>query len=332
MLDIQDVETAFAVRVVREAMRLASQVQSGMAMRGLTKSDLSPVTVADFGVQALIARALREAFPEAVLVGEESARDLEAPEAQPMLDLVVEFVGRFTPGATADSVCQWIDEGLGEPGPRFWTLDPIDGTKGYLRGGQYAIALALVENGEVLLGVLGCPNLGEQAQPDIGLGALVVARRGQGAWLHVSGDLDDQFERLTVSNCTDPVQARLFRSVEASHTNPGQIEEIEQVLGAAAEPVCMDSQAKYAALAAGQGELLLRLLSPKQPDYRERIWDQAAGSIVLEEAGGTITDLRGCPLDFSQGRTLASNEGIFASNGILHEAGLAAIAKVCGWA
>ena len=332
MLDLQDVETAFAVRVVREAMRLASQVQSGMALRGLTKSDLSPVTVADFGVQALIARALREAFPEAVLVGEESARDLEAPEVRPMLDLVVEFVGRFAPGATAASVCQWIDEGLGEPGERFWTLDPIDGTKGYLRGGQYAIALALVENGEVQLGVLGCPNLGEHAQPDIGLGALVVARRGQGAWLHVSGDPADQYERLMVSPCADPVQARLFRSVEASHTNPGQIEEIEQVLGAAAEPVCMDSQAKYAALAAGQGELLLRLLSPKQPDYRERIWDQAAGSLVLEEAGGMITDLRGRPLDFSQGRTLASNEGIFASNGILHEAGLKAIAQVCGWA
>jgi 3'(2'), 5'-bisphosphate nucleotidase len=332
MLDLQDVETAFAVRVVREAMRLASQVQSGMALRGLTKSDLSPVTVADFGVQALIARALREAFPEAVLVGEESARDLEAPEVRPMLELVVEFVGRFAPGATAASVCQWIDEGLGEPGARFWTLDPIDGTKGYLRGGQYAIALALVENGEVQLGVLGCPNLGEHAQPDIGLGALVVARRGQGAWLHVSGDPADQYERLMVSPCADPVQARLFRSVEASHTNPGQIEEIEQVLGAAAEPVCMDSQAKYAALAAGQGELLLRLLSPKQPDYRERIWDQAAGSLVLEEAGGRITDLRGRPLDFSQGRTLASNEGIFASNGILHEAGLKAIAQVCGWA
>lgn len=328
MLDIRQAETAFAIAAVREAMKLAMQVQSGMAVRGLTKSDLSPVTVADYGVQALVARALRTAFPDAVLVGEESAKDLQTPEARPVLDLVVEFVARFAPEATAETVCTWIDAGLGAPGDRFWTLDPIDGTKGYLRGGQYAIALALIENGQVVLGVLGCPNLGDDCKPDPGIGALVVARRGEGAWLHVCCDPAEQFSRLSVSPCTDPVQARLFRSVEASHTNPGQIEEIETVLGAAAEPVCMDSQAKYAALAAGQGELLLRLLSPAKPDYRECIWDQAAGSIVLEEAGGRITDLRGRPLDFSRGRKLLSNEGIFASNGHLHAAGLAAIAQV----
>jgi 3'(2'), 5'-bisphosphate nucleotidase len=118
--------------------------------------------------------------------------------------------------------------------------------------------------------------------------------------------------------------------VEAGHTNLGQIGEIEQVLGVRAEPVPMDSQAKYAALAAGRGELLLRLLSPGKEHYRECIWDQAAGSIVLEEAGGRITDLTGKPLDFGQGRKLTANRGVFASNGALHAAGLAAIAKVCG--
>ena len=42
---------------------------------------------------------------------------------------------------------------------RYWTLDPIDGTKGFLRGDQYAVALGLIDDGEVILGVLGCPNL-----------------------------------------------------------------------------------------------------------------------------------------------------------------------------
>ena len=82
----------------------------------------------------------------------------------------------------------------------------------------------------------------------------------------------------------------------------------------------MDSQAKYAVLAAGEGDVLLRLLSPSRPDYREKIWDQAAGSIVIEEAGGRITDLDGKPLDFSHGRTLAKNRGIVATNGHLHDA------------
>ena len=73
---------------------------------------------------------------------------------------------------------------------------------------------------------------------------------------------------------------------------------------------------------------LLRLLSSRQPDYRECIWDQAAGAIVVEEAGGRITDLRGRPLDFGQGRTLAANRGVCASNGRLHDAALEALAAI----
>jgi 3'(2'), 5'-bisphosphate nucleotidase len=90
----------------------------------------------------------------------------------------------------------------------------------------------------------------------------------------------------------------------------------------------MDSQAKYAVLAAGAGDLLFRLLSPKQPDYREKIWDQAAGSLVVEAAGGRISDLDGQPLDFTAGRTLARNRGVLASNGYLHEAALQALRRI----
>ena len=90
----------------------------------------------------------------------------------------------------------------------------------------------------------------------------------------------------------------------------------------------MDSQAKYAVLAAGGGDVLLRLLSPSRPDYREKVWDQAAGSIVIEEAGGRVTDLDGKPLDFSQGRTLAANRGVFATNGALHQALLSGLRTI----
>jgi 3'(2'), 5'-bisphosphate nucleotidase len=72
----------------------------------------------------------------------------------------------------------------------------------------------------------------------------------------------------------------------------------------------------------------VRLISPRRPDYREKIWDQAAGSIVITEAGGRITDLDGQPLDFSQGRTLAANRGILATNGHLHDALLAGLRTI----
>ena len=120
-----------------------------------------------------------------------------------------------------------------------------------------------------------------------------------------------------------------MRSYESGHTNVEALEALAVSLGIPKDQcVLMDSQAKYACMAAGGAELLFRLLSPAQPDYRECIWDQAAGSIVVEEAGGRVTDLRGAPLDFSQGLRLAANIGVFASNGRLHEAGLAALAAL----
>jgi 3'(2'), 5'-bisphosphate nucleotidase len=130
---------------------------------------------------------------------------------------------------------------------------------------------------------------------------------------------------LAVSTRSDSTAARILRSVEKSHTNVDEIGQLAAKLGITAPPVAMDSQAKYAMLAAGEGDVLLRLLSPSRPDYREKIWDQAAGSIVVEEAGGRITDLDGKLLDFSHGRTLAKNRGILATNGHLHEAILAAL-------
>ena len=81
-------------------------------------------------------------------------------------------------------------------------------------------------------------------------------------------------------------------------------------------------------LAAGKGDLMLRLLSPSAPDYREKIWDQAAGSIMVEEAGGHITDLFGVPLDFTTGKLLTKNFGVLASNGRLHQKALAALSEI----
>jgi 3'(2'), 5'-bisphosphate nucleotidase len=119
-----------------------------------------------------------------------------------------------------------------------------------------------------------------------------------------------------------------LRSFESGHTNVSLVDLFAQALGAHAEPVRMDSQAKYAVLAAGRGDLLVRLLSPSNPGYQEKIWDQAAGALVLEEAGGKISDLDGRAIDFTTGRSLANNRGILASNGRLHSAALSALERI----
>lgn len=321
-------EVRFAVEAVRQASRLAQQVRTEMTGASLSKADRSPVTVADYAVQALVSALLASAFPNDPLVAEEDAAELRPIERRPTLTRVTEFVGRMLPRTTPQDVCAWIDRGADAPAARFWTLDPIDGTKGFLRGEQYAVALALIVDGRVQVGVLGCPNLTDGSQPKRGgQGFLTVAARGHGAWgvpLQGPGGCT----RLWVSACNDPTKARLLRSVESDHTDAGLTHAFIRFLGILAPPLLMDSQVKYALLAAGGADVLLRLPSPRSPDYREYIWDHAAGSLALEEAGGCVTDTAGEPLDFATGRKLAHPHGVLASNGHLHAVALEALRRV----
>jgi 3'(2'), 5'-bisphosphate nucleotidase len=333
MLDTNTPEIRFALETVRVASRLVAQVQAEMVTSALTKDDKSPVTVADYGAQALVGYLLDRSFPDDPLVGEEDAASLKEEKNRQALERIVRFIGNYAAGATADAVCKWIDRGSAESAKRYWTVDPIDGTKGFLRGDQYAIALALVTNGQVQVGALGCSNLniryllsddGTAFKP--GNGSIVLAVRGQGTWAAPLAGGD--FTRLKVSTRKDPSQARMLRSLEEAHTNVGQIGELVATLNVQADPVGMDSQAKYAVLAAGKGDVLVRLISARMPDYKEKIWDQGAGSIVVEEAGGRISDLHGRALDFTAGRTLAKNRGILATNGALQEPLLKALEKI----
>jgi 3'(2'), 5'-bisphosphate nucleotidase len=332
-MNIDSPEIRFAIQSVRQASMTVKHVQSTLVSPALTKNDRSPVTVADFTSQAIVGYMLAQTFPGEYLVAEEDSAALSQPDSTQTLQLVTGYVKELFPHAGADNVCAWIDYGRADSGQRFWTLDPIDGTKGFLRGEQYAVALALVVEGQVEIGVLGCPNLRDASLPDPdGRGSLIVAVRGQGSWsmpLNTEQSIKEQmFTRLTVSELRRPVQARILRSVESGHTNLDQIDQFAQQLGIKAPAISMDSQVKYAVLAAGKGELYLRLLSPDKPNYREKIWDQAAGSLIIEEAGGQVTDLYGQPLDFTTGRSLSNNRGVLASNRQLHPAALAALAQI----
>ncbi|MCJ7623216.1 MAG: hypothetical protein MUO76_06910, partial [Anaerolineaceae bacterium] len=158
-------------------------------------------------------------------------------------------------------------------------------------------------------------------------GSLLVALRGEGCWtIPLQGE--QKIRRLQVSDRREPRSARVLRSFEAAHTNVNQTDRFAEILEIGVPAIRMDSQAKYALLAAGEGELMLRLLSAENPHYREKIWDQAAGSLILEEAGGKTTDMDGNSLDFSTGRTLDNNRGVLASNGHMHDAALKTLREI----
>lgn len=306
-------ELAVAQAAVIAAAQLCEAVRRDMVPEAIEKADKSPVTVADYGAQAIICRALSEAFPADPVVGEEDAAELRSPAMADRLKQVTGFVTTVLGSTTPDQVAQWIDHGNGAPARRFWTLDPIDGTKGFLRGDQYAIALALIEDGDLKVGVLGCPALSlNQGNP----GLLFTAVRGGGTWMQpIAGG---EAKQVQVVQPGDGDRLRFVESVEASHGNQAEQEAVAAAVGITQSSVRMDSQAKYGAVAAGEAALYLRLPSPKYPDYREKIWDHAAGAIVVEEAGGRVTDMHGKPLDFYTAVKMMNNRGVVVSNGTIH--------------
>lgn len=323
-----ETERRVAIEAVVLASRLCRSVRETLvSAETQAKKDRSPVTVADYGAQALVSAALADAFPNDPLVGEEDAAGLRSEENRELREKVIAAVNRVSPELSEERILEAIDRGnyAGGAKGRHWTLDPIDGTKGFLRNEQYAVALALIEDGEVVLGVLGCPNLPlDAAQPDGPTGSLFIAVKGEGAFQRALAGGDER--PIRVSEIADPAAAAFCESVESGHSSHGHAARIAAELGVTEPPIRMDSQAKYAAVARGDASIYLRL--PTRADYQEKIWDHAAGALVIREAGGTVTDTTGKPLNFSLGRTLAGNVGVVATNGPLHDRVVAAVRKV----
>lgn len=315
-------EIEVALGAVREAARLCREVQAGIAPDALEKKDRSPVTIADFGAQALVCRALDSVFDDPI-IAEEDSKALGESENHHLLERLTEHVHRILGPVTREELCGWIDRGgAGSYSDRFWTLDPIDGTKGFLRGDQYAISLALIEEGSLVVSALCCPNLLVDPEKPAARGCIFFAIRGAGAF---SMPLDEEADPkpIRTSEIDDTTMIRFCESVEAAHSSHGDAAAIAHRLGIVAKPVRIDSQAKYAVVARGEGDAYLRL--PKGTEYREKIWDHAGGVLIVNEAGGRVTDINGRPLVFTHGKTLDENRGVIVSNGLVHEAILGAI-------
>ncbi len=306
-----------ALLAVRKASKLCSSAQFKLVTSDtLQKKDRSPVTIADFGSQAVVSSILAAQFSDDPLVGEEDADALR--ENAEMRDKVFELVREQLADLTQEEMLRAISRGNSEPdyNGRYWTVDPIDGTKGFLRKEQYSVALALIENGDIKLGVLGCPNLPlDFDAPEKGAGCIVYAVKDEGAFMC---DMDGgHVVPIHVDDNDDSAKARFAESVETTHSAHSVHARISAALGITAQPLRMDSQCKYAAVARGDVSIYLRF--PKDDVYMEKIWDHAAGAIVVREAGGAVTDVFGKPLDFTRGRTLSENRGVVATNGIFHD-------------
>ncbi|KAF8335957.1 uncharacterized protein EI90DRAFT_2913004 [Cantharellus anzutake] len=356
-------ERQVAISAVTRACALTSSVFNKLVKsETLTKEDKSPVTIADLSAQALINTILGTSFPDDPIVGEEDSSDLRGGgEAQRVMrERITELANdALTKPLSGEEKKEWglgdakstselldaIDRGnhAGGNKGRMWAVDPIDGTKGFLRGEQYAVCLALLVNARVEVGVIGCPNLPltstalpSSALPPTERGAIFVAVRGQGAESrHLSNAWTSPGTQLRLFSPSGAgilgSGLRFLESVDSGHSAHDFNERVAKLLGVTNLPNRMDSQAKYCVLARGlegEGNVYLRM-PVKGKNYKEKIWDHASGNLLIHEAGGIVSDSYGRPLSFSDGRTFKETTGVVAtgSKGI-HEIVIQAIQKV----
>jgi 3'(2'), 5'-bisphosphate nucleotidase len=297
------------------ALCLAVLAESPERPDAMAKTGAEPVTVADYGSQAVILEAVAADFPRHRVVAEEGAEHFRQAAGPAAAEQVVRLVGAaLGRPVRLDDVLGWIGHPGGDEEP-VWAIDPIDGTKGFLRRDQFAVAVGLVAGGRAVGGVLGCPNLPvDAADPGGRRGVLFWGGEGIGAFAEpLEGGAPVP---VSVASTSGADRVRVLGSVESAHGDPALVRSVMEAAGIGGGMVRIDSQVKYGAVASGLAEVYLR--PRNRPEYRERIWDHAAGTAIVTAAGGRVTDLDGLDLDFSLGSRLEANRGVLATNGRVH--------------
>lgn len=355
-------ELEVAVKAVHMACLLCRRVQESLIFQRnvhvQSKDDDSPVTVADWSVQATVSWVLSEAFgsENVSIVAEEDVEALSKTNSAGLLNAVTKTVNESLAEApnfgirspamplNTSEVLEAISRcnSTGGPTGRFWVLDPVDGTLGFVRGDQYAVALALIEDGEPVLGVLGCPNypmkkewlsyqngyhriVSRLTSASWDKGCVIYARKGSGgAWMQPLLQKEKKYvwpnsaRQINVSTIDNPALATFCEPVEKANSSHSFTAGLAYSVGVRNQPLRVYSMVKYAAIARGDAEIFMKFA---RAGYKEKIWDHAAGVVIIQEAGGVVTDAGGHPLCFSKGMFLEGlDRGIIASSGAtLHE-------------
>jgi len=198
-------------------------------------------------------------------------------------------------------------ETVPQAGPRLWIVDPIDGTRGFARkNGEFSVMVAFVDQGRVAVGVVLEPALNR----------LTYASLGGGCWRRDNARREPA--RCQVTSVADLARA----TVTQSHSrNPDQPSRHIKALHPARVIETYSAGIKLAQVARGEADIYLNTYDACHD------WDIAAGQILVDEAGGLVTNLRGESPRYGLPGSL-QHHGLLGSNGAIHKAALAALLGV----
>ncbi|KAM7525131.1 hypothetical protein LguiA_015033 [Lonicera macranthoides] len=348
-------ELEIAVRTVHMACLVCEKVQESLGSRvndqAQCKDDYCPVRIAACSVQATVSRVLSEAFgiQNIPIVSQEDNKTLSKANLEAVVKTVnmsLAEAPRFgfpvTKNLETTEVLEAITKTSSLPlNGRFWVLNPFDSASEFIHGGQYAITLALIEEGEVVVGVLACPNYtlkkemlsyqnnyrtiifkltSQKVFESLDKGCVIYTSRGSGnVWTQplIGGEKTlvwPNFAMKVRAFVVDNLELATFcepvEKVNASHSFTAGL---AHSMGLRNQPLLVHNTLKYMAIARGEADVFMKF---ERAGHKEKIRDHAAGSIIIQEAGGVVTDARGRPLDFSKGVYLERiDRGIVACAG-----------------
>jgi len=289
-------ESNLAIELLKNATKITEWFRKE-GFKSYQKQDDSPVTLADFTTQIYIISRIKELFPNDRIIAEESLIDSLDKNIESQIRKCFQYLHI---GEIDD-----LKEALNYRGPnsnRQWTIDPIDGTKGYQEGLSYATGIGFIDQSDLIMSVIGIPNYNEK-----GL-AIFVAEKDQGAKASYG---NRNFIPIKVSKQKDLRSSKMCHSL---HYDKPWVMKFAEISGIK-NLVQMDSMAKFCMVADGSADLYIKPMSVT----RSFIWDFLPGDLMVKEAGGIVTDLNLNFLKYKDEKCIISSEGIVASNLILHD-------------
>ncbi|KAJ2972988.1 hypothetical protein NUW58_g9055 [Xylaria curta] len=344
-------ELQVAIRAVQAAAKISQSVLSADDKGTVEKDDLSPVTIADFAIQALLTATICNGFPDDDFIGEESAADLR--DNPLLLNRVWGLLLRLQDDEarslcklpqSPEQMCEMIDRcGFGEPGGsesgRVWVFDPIDGTKTFVQREAYAINVALLEGGKQVLSVVGCPTLPANAAGPIdnsttdpaGQGSIVFAVRGQGTYVRPLFETSGEVVLRKIEPHAASATISDLRAVSCYHMLDSGVDDAHEAIMAKLGMTTKGCDflawvLRWVALGLGLANVTVWVY--KKRERTGKIWDHAGAMLLFEEVGGKITDIDGKEIDLTAGRKLSGNHGFVAAPKSVHDIVLKTVHEV----
>ena len=288
-------ETEIIIEAVKDAMKITEWFQNE-GFKIYKKQDSTPVTHADLASQILIVSRIKKHFPDDMIIAEEDQEFIDETT-----NTIIKQCFRKVGLDDSFNVKKLISFKGNDPN-RQWTIDPVDGTEGFSKHLVYAIGVCFMMKNIPKMCVIGVPQYKDNFY------GIFVAEEGDGAKYSKNGE---KFEPIYVSKQNNLTKVKMCHSL---HYDKPWVVKFAYNLGIN-QLVQIDSMAKLCMVADGSADIYIK---PIDKDHSFS-WDFAPGFLLVKEAGGSVTDLKGNDISFTNEHMICSTPGLIASNGIIHE-------------